>query len=66
MEHPDSLYDFICTICNQTFNQLPPDAKEVSRALGSRVTIFEFADGSQHALKKRKKKTVQSTEEQQS
>ena len=63
MDRPDSFYDFICTICNQTFNQLPPDALEISRSPGSRVTIFEFADGSQHALKKRKKKTVLCTEE---
>ena len=52
----DSLYDFICTICEQHFEQLPDGAIEISRSYHSRVTIFEFADGTQRALKKRKKR----------
>jgi hypothetical protein len=57
MERPDHLYDFICTICNRTFDQLPPDAREVSHVASSRTTIYLFADGVIHALKKRRKKS---------
>jgi len=54
-ERPDVLYDFICVICNQTFDHIRPDALEVSRSPGSRITVYQFPDGATHALKKRKK-----------
>jgi hypothetical protein len=58
----DSLYDFICTICEQHFEQLPDGAIEISRSYNSRVTIYKFPDGRQHALK-RKRKTATLAEE---
>jgi|HubBroStandDraft_6_1064221.scaffolds.fasta_scaffold02488_16 hypothetical protein len=63
MERPDSLYTFVCTICDFTLDQLPPDALEISRAPGSRVTVFQFADGSKHTLRKKKKQTAPTVKE---
>jgi hypothetical protein len=60
---PDSLYDFICVICSQTFDHIPLDALEVSRSLGSRITLWDFPEGSQHSLKKRRKKAAKAAEE---
>jgi hypothetical protein len=62
MDRPDSFYDFICTICNQTFNQLPRDALEISRAPNSRITMYQFGD-TQHAIKKVRKKAATAEEQ---
>jgi hypothetical protein len=50
-ERPDSLYKFHCTICNQSFDQLPSDALEISRSLSSRITMYRFG-GNTHAIRK--------------
>jgi hypothetical protein len=63
MDRSDSLYDFICTICNQVFNQLPSGTREISRALNGRVSVYEFPDGSQHHLKRKKKQAAEPQEQ---
>lgn len=62
MDRPDSLYTFFCTICDQTFHQIPPGAMEIGHTYNSRITTYVFPDGVTHFLRKRKK-TVQCTEE---
>lgn len=61
---PDSLYDFICTICDQHFEQIPEGAREISRAYYSRVVLWEFPDGTQHSLKKQRKQTATAVKEE--
>ena len=57
-ERSDSLYTFICSICDQHFEQIPEGAIEISRSFNSRTTFWKFADGVTHALKKRKKQAA--------
>jgi len=63
MDRPDNLYDFVCDICGETWPELPPDALEISRAPRSRVTMYEFSDHRQHAIRKSRKKTAIKAEE---
>jgi hypothetical protein len=62
-ERSDALYDFVCTICNQTFDRIPPDALEISRSPSSRITFHQF-NSEMHALKNRKKQLAALPQEQ--
>lgn len=62
MSRPDTLYAFVCTICGLTVDKLPVDALEISRAPGSRITMYQFG-GTQHAIKKVRRKAATTAEE---
>jgi hypothetical protein len=58
MDRSDNSYDFVCVVCNQVFTKLPSGVREISRALNGRVTVYEFLDGSQHHLKRKRKQAA--------
>ncbi len=53
-----------CSTCDRTFEEIPPDAMQLTKGRGtSRTRTFRFSDGSIHSLRRPPIKKLQATPE---